>query len=514
MFSALWCPLFSQEYDGEDTAAEKTEEVLPASVFVISEINYAIKGWTKPFAIAYNVELREGVEFQSREDLEAYVARKTQDLRNQRVFKEDSCFIEYSLGNPGEDGKIPVTLDVSVEDSWNIIVLPEPKYDSNSGFSLTLKARDYNFLGTMNPVRLDLGYELDNDGENTYGFLLDSDIPFRAFGLTWTVNFDNELNYTVGDPLYYKNVTGLSVYLPWKTTAFVFGFNQYLYVNEENSDDEKASPGGTTFFKDTWYMASELYGQWRIPTGLEVLSFGSVDYTPAIAETIRYRPGGDVGEWRHPVLSLSHSVGFGRIDWLGNYRQGLNVRLTNGNYLDQVDNTWSNYFAAAAIAHYRFGKLLGVSGRLLFQAWREDPHTGAGDILRGIYNDDLTARKMLSLNLEFPFRLIRFVPSEWFRHKNWRILDFEQHWSPFIDMAIADDPNKEYDKDGIRFAPSDIITTVGLEVITFPLSWRSIYLRISVGCDLKGDIREWPKKHNKVFLPSGSEIYIGLGHFF
>jgi hypothetical protein len=505
MFSTLCCPLFSQEYDEENTA--------DASVFVISEINYTIKGWTKPFAIAYNVELRKGVEFQSLGDLDAYVARKTQDLRNQRVFKEDSCFIEYSLGNPGDDGKIPVTLDVRAEDSWNIIVLPEPKYDSNSGFSLTLKARDYNFLGTMSPVRLDLGYELDNDGENTYGFLLDSDIPFRAFGLTWTVNFDNELKYTVGEPLYYKNVTGLSVYLPWKTTAFTFGFNQYLYVNEENSDEEKTSPGGTAFFEDIWYMASELYGQWRIPTGLEVLSFGSLDYTPRITETIRYRPGGDVGEWRHPILSLSHSIGFGRVDWLGNYRQGLDVRLSNGNDFDQVNQTWNNNFAATAVAHYRFGKLFGVSGRLRFHVWR-DPYTGAGDMLRGIYNDDLTARKMLSLNLEFPFRLIRFVPSEWFRHKYWRILDFEQHWSPFIDIALADDPNKVYGEDGARFASSDIIATAGLEVITFPLSWRSIYLRISVGCDLRGDIWEWPKKHNKVFLPAGSEIYIGLGHFF
>jgi hypothetical protein len=114
---------------------------------------------------------------------------------------------------------------------------------------------------------------------------------------------------------------------------------------------------------------------------------------------------------------------------------------------------------------------------------------------------------MISLNLEFPFRLIRFVPSEWFRRRNWRIFDFEQHWSPFIDIAMADDPKNKYG--GIGFEPSGIITTMGLEVTTFPLRWRSIYLRISLGFNM----REWLRIHNP---PANGhrELYIGLGHFF
>jgi hypothetical protein len=520
IFSTLCCPLFSQEYGeenpaGTETAEDLLQEIPDEPVFVISGINYHIKGWTKPFAIARNVELKKGVEFQGLEKLETYVEQKTQVLRNQRVFEENSCIIEYSLENPGGDGKIPVTLDVYVEDSWNIIVLPEPKYDSNTGFSLTLKARDYNFAGTMSPLRLDLGYELDNDGEHSYGFLLDLDFPFKALDLTWTINFDNELEYTIGDPLYYKNTTGISVDMPWKTTMFTFGFNQHLYVNEENSDDEYEATG-IEFFEDTWYMASEVYGQWKIPTGLEVPNFGTVDYIPKISETIRYRPGGDTGDWRYPVLSLSHSIGFGHINWIGNYRQGLDLRISNSNDLNQNDLTWNNNFAVTAIGHYRFTDFFGVSSRFRFQIWRGDPYTDAGDMLRGLRNDDLTANKMVSLNLEFPFRLIRFVPSEWFRNKKWRILDFEQHWSPFIDLAIADDPRKEYHEygDSARFETSGIIATAGLEITTFLLRWRSIYVRISAGWDLRGDIREWPKVHNQLYLPAGGEYYIGLGHFF
>jgi hypothetical protein len=534
IFSTLCCPLFSQdasqeyvpqeytspEYDGAETVETETAKgpapgIPGEQVFVISTINYHITGWTKPFAVARNVELFEGVEFRGQEELDAYIKRKTQVLRNQRVFEEYSCLIEYSLGSPGEDGKIPVILDVYVEDSWNIIVLPEPKYDSNSGFSLTLKARDYNFLGTMSPLRLDLGYELDNDGEHTYGFLLDMDFPFKALGYTWTINFDNELAYTVGEPLYYQNVTGISVDLPWYAAMFTFGFNQYLYVNEENDDDEKEATG-IEFFDDTWYMASELYGEWKIPTGFEVLDFGSVDYKPKISETMRYRPGGDLGDWRYPVLSLSHSIGFGRIDWIGNYRQGLDLRLSNSNDLNQSDLTWNHTLALTAIAHYRFSDLFGVSGRLRAQYWRGDPYTEAGDILRGIRNSRLSANKMVSVNLEFPFRLIRFVPSEWFGNKKWRILDFEQQWSPFIDFAMADDPDKLYHEYGssARFSPSGVIVSGGLEVTTFLLRWRSIYLRISAGWDLRGDLRKWPGVHNSLYLPAGGEYFIGLGHFF
>ncbi|MDR1507284.1 MAG: hypothetical protein LBI67_09315 [Treponema sp.] len=497
--------------DGETTA--DSEAVIggknggerEAAIYVIRDISYHTKGWTKPFAIAYNVDLKTGVEFRSTEDLDVYVGRKTQDLRNQRVFEANKCLIEYTLGAPEADGKIPVFLDVYTEDSWNIIVLPEPKYDSNTGFSLTLKGRDYNFLGTMSALRLDIGYELDNDGKHTYGFLLDSDFPFRALGFTWTFNFDNELDYTIGDPLYYKNTTGISMDFPWKTTTFTFGFNQHLYVNEENGDDEKAATG-IVFFEDTWYMASELYAQWKIPTGIDIGNFGSLDYTPRISETLKYRPGGDVGDWRRSTLSLSHSIGFGRVNWLKNYRQGVSVSLSNSNDLNQSTLNWNNSVSLTAAAHYRLTERLGVSSRFRFQAWRGDPYTDAGDVLRGLHNDDLSANKMLSLNVEFPFTLIRFVPSEWFRRKSWRIFDFEQQWSPFIDLAMADDPKNEY---GVRFEPSGIITTMGLEVITFPLRWRSIYLRISAGWDM----REWLRIHKP---PAGvhRELFIGLGHFF
>jgi hypothetical protein len=404
-----------------------------------------------------------------------------------------------------------VYLDIYAEDSWNLIALPEPKFDSNSGLSLTVKARDYNFLGTMSALRFDVGYELETSGDNSFNFVLDSDIPFKAFGFRWNLNFDNELNYTVDKPLYYKNTTGLSMELPWKTTTFTFGINQSFIINEENSDDEKdyrASQGYSGIEKDyftDWYMATEFSARWKIPTGFEAWDYGSIDYVPSITQTIRYHPGEELSYWRESALSLGHSLGFSRIDWKGNFRDGFGASISNGYSLSERSLRWNNNIGLSTTWHHRFNPRFGISARAQYTYWFGDPNTGAGDVIRGLHDDSLAAQQRIAVNLEFPFRLIRFVPSEWFRRKWMRPFDFEMHTSPFIDIVMADDPTRpEY-----SFSPNGIVTGMGLEVIVFPLRWRSLFLRVSAGWDM----REWMKIHRP---PVGShrELFIGVGHFY
>jgi hypothetical protein len=59
------------------------------------------------------------------------------------------------------------------------------------------------------------------------------------------------------------------------------------------------------------------------------------------------------------------------------------------------------------------------------------------------------------------------------------------------------------------FKPEDIVIGAGLEIITFSLAWRSVYLRISAGWDITEAVRTGT-------LPSGihREIYVGLGHYY
>jgi hypothetical protein len=215
---------------GSATPAAGPESASPAAdttVYVIRNIDFDITGRSLPFVLMYNGKLETGEEITGKANLELYIHDRTQRLVNQRVLKDDAR-IDYTTGEAGEDGKVPVDLLVTVSDTWNIIAFPKPLWDPNTGFDITLKARDYNFFGTMNPLRIDLGYSLNQDNESNFNFLVDTDIPFQALGLNWNINFDNELNYTWKEALGYKNTAGVSMELPFTTPTFTFDLSHYV----------------------------------------------------------------------------------------------------------------------------------------------------------------------------------------------------------------------------------------------------------------------------------------------
>jgi hypothetical protein len=114
---------------------------------------------------------------------------------------------------------------------------------------------------------------------------------------------------------------------------------------------------------------------------------------------------------------------------------------------------------------------------------------------------------MLSLNLQFAVRILRFVPSEWFGIRQFRIFNFELHFSPFMDLAAFEGTTNSYEHGEYHF--QEVLPTAGFEFIAFPLSWRSIFIRASVGWNMV----EWVKQNT---LPGNAarEIYIGVGHYF
>ena len=443
--------------------------------------------------------------------LEDYLEEKTRDLNNIRALEENASTVRYTLGETEEDGTVPVYLEVSVTDSKNLVILPEPKYDSNYGFSLSLKAREYNFLGTLAPQKLDLVWGSDDKDRNYLGFLLDIAIPFQAFGYDWEFTSFNELKYYLtGEPVYNTNVLGITMELPVSFTALTIGFEQGIVAHEENTEktysyESKYEAGEY----HSWYLFSKLYFDWEIPTPLRAGKFGSLVYTPGVYGIAKYQPGGNVGDYRRgPGAGIKQNISFGRIDWIGNFRHGLKAALNNDNEYNFFQKEWSNSIGIYGEAHIRISRLFGISARLMYTRWINDFYEFAGDVIRGYKDDKLNATERLSLNLDFPIRLIRFTPSEWTENPRYRYFDFEQHWSLFIDLAML---NSYSDSNGATysFKPGSIIPGVGLEIITFPLTWRSFYLRISAGWDMREAVRTGK-------LPSGKhrEIYIGLGHYY
>jgi hypothetical protein len=168
-----------------------------------------------------------------------------------------------------------------------------------------------------------------------------------------------------------------------------------------------------------------------------------------------------------------------------------------------------------ASAYLHLSKFFGISGRFQYQQWFfNDAHTTqAGDVLRGIIDRHISADTLFSLNLDFPLRLVRFTPSEWSsKEKLWilpmKIFDFEMHISPVLDMAVAKD-STDTGADNKTGRDFQLYVTGGMELIVFPLSWRSFYLRVSAGFDLRNIIET--KKLSKWY---GDELFIGIGHFY
>ncbi|QQO08048.1 hypothetical protein [Breznakiella homolactica] len=477
-------------------------------VFRIRSIEFDVDGSTREFALMNAGEFEIGERINGKSRMDRYVSNKTQLLVNERVF--DSVEISYTVDQADENNEFPVDLLVAVEDTWNLLILPWPEYDSNSGFELTIKARDYNFLGTMNPLKINLGYQIDSEYMDDFSFKkgaifleIDSDTPFRLWGFNWNLDFDNTFSYTYDEPFYYKNRTGVSMELPVKKTLLTFGAYQSFLLNEENDDDDKAEYG--EYFENGWYMASELETSWKIPTTLEVGPYGGLFYTPKINFTIKYKPGDSVDEPRKgPTLTFSHELWFEKIDWIGNYRRGLDAAIENSNEYNFHSSDWDKSFAVDGIVHHPFAEFFGLSGRLRYKHWFDDPYDEAGDVIRGVRNDDLYADYMLSLNIDPEFRLFRFLPSQWFNNRKLRVIDFEFHLTPFLDIALVKDP-----KSGRDFSFKDPVIGGGIEVIVYPYFMRSAYLRVSLGFDLN---RAWEIKS----IPGGKyrEIFLGLGHHY
>jgi hypothetical protein len=486
--------------DAPEAAADDAK-----TVYYIRDIAFDRTGRTRPFALMYRGEFKIGERITGRENLEKYRQEKYQLLYNQRVL--DSVEVRYTLGEADADGSVPVDLLVITKDSWNVIALPRPLYDENIGFDLTIKARDYNFLGTMNALRLDFGYLLDTKNISNYNFEIDSNTPFRALGYDWNLDFDHAFSYVHSDEsgsphFYYKNTTGVSMEIPYDPTTLTFGYEEKFIFGEENSDRYKEEYG--YYFEDAWYMSSRLYASWEIPTGFRVGKFGELNYTPELSGNINYRPGGDIGYLRAgPSVNFNHSLSFGQIDWATNFRKGLNVSARNGNGYNFYKNSWDETLSLSATGHLPVTPFLGVSGRFQYRHWFNDYYDTAGDALRGIIDNTLCATYMWSLNLELPFKVFVFVPSVWLNNSKLRFFDFEFHLSPFIDIALLKDP-----VNGISFSPKEIQASAGLELIVFSYFMRSLYFRVSLGYNLREAVKgNFSGKNSR-------EIFVGLGHYY
>jgi len=489
-----------------------------SSSYRINSVRYIIDGMTKESLVEREVKIDKTIIFPDEVAFAKYIDDYRQRLLNTRLFDEVS--VEYSTRLFDEQTDLYIAdLTVRLDDSFHFIIVPYPKYDSNSGLTLKLKLKDTNFFGTMKDMSADINFLVKHDEDDTemkhvvddmgieMGINIAFDIPFRLAKLnaTWTNSYG--ISYTIGHSSpEWDTTTGLDFSVPFgRRTSLDFSFAQGF---TRNFDYKK--------YDDDIYFTEK--GTVSLPIVLQrIENWGSVDYTPYVSAKYYWDFNGIDAlneDLASPQLAIGQTIGTSRIDWKNNLRTGLSISTTQSfTYIVQNEKLQPKF--SAEFKGFKGFRRIGIASDIyLFLMMNGTENIGPR--LRGIRDKQYFSSSSgygnvyacktsgaLAVNLDFP---IRVFSTRFEKNRVLRKLNFEVQISPFIDFAFLN--NKAA---GTSFSVKDGFYAGGLEVIVFPESWKSIQLRASLGIDagryfLKRFINtDWRREVSRY------ELSIGIG---
>lgn len=442
----------------------------------IRSVVYEITGITRKYPLSQAVKIDTNRIFNNRAEFEAYLQDKLVQLKNQRILEEAYIFPSY--GEENETGIIPVDLLIKTKDTWNIIGLPYPKYNSNTGFVFKLKIKDYNFFGTMRTLNGELSYEYKMEegkaSKHKIGGGISFDIPFKFRSLHSNWENSLNLNYTIGEKApAFDFTTGVGFSLPiHKLMSLNFGVSQAIKYNPDYQ-----------IYGDALYLTESTYVNFPI-TLAKMEKWGDIVWVPAASLSWNWDPTDITTRWdgisytdlKGPDITIGHSLSMGRVDWIHNYRRGYSANMSQSLSYDIYSSTYSTSFSVSG-EYYRAFKYAGFASRLyVFKNFGSKSEEGSR--IRGIRDAYIKTDSALLLNIDVPIKVLQTDWVGW-GAPSWMIwLDFEMQLSPFIDIALGNNEAAHR-----NYNPKDGWYAAGLEIIGFPNKMRSIQGRISFGVD-------------------------------
>lgn len=487
----------------------------------IVDYNFNIKGnfWgtTKENNLISNFPVDTKSIFNDSE-LNSYIENYKQKLRNTRLFESveiEASTIETIEKEEAEDVYInKISLIINISDSNHLLAIPYPKFSSNDGFTLKIKAKDTNFLGSLNEMNFDLNV---NYFENRLspGFNFSYNHPFTIGNnkLNW-VN-DYSMSYTVGEQYPdFTAITGVEYVKPYGNYSYNLSVLQYVQNNNSY-----------TKFNDNFYFTEKI--NFSTPIILKRLTnYSNLVYSPFISISYNWDFDG-INQFNEalysPILLFGHSISNANINWNNNFRRGYSLSLSN-NYQYNLNN--SDFYPSLSFeAQYYYNFKNNFKKEILNQfgiytnfyafvnlAHFIDPELNnfdygdtLGNRLRGKRdNEDLgfpnknTAPMGIAINIDLPHHIFE-------TNFGLDILNFDMQIAPFIDIGI-------YSFEGSR-KPSlkDGIYCAGAELLIFPRKFSSFTVRASLGMDVlkvlknENDIKAGIKNLNNY------EWFIGIG---
>lgn len=506
----------------------ETEQTVPQVSYRIKDVKYSSKGLTQKSALKRLYKISKKQVFKSKEELDAYIADIKQKYDNTRLFEETQ--IKYKTLEV-TDGITPIVLEISVSEAHNLLALPKPSYNSNSGANLKVKLKDKNFLGTLSTFNLDVNAQFGNDDEPTnfrkmeFGTNFDYDYPFDI-GITenaWTN--DVSFSWTLGEGKPEFDVaTGLKIGIP-------FG--------EDNSFNIHATQ---SVVRDTEYeeYGDELYfveeGGIDMPLTLgKINKFTPVVYTPSATATYNWDKDGISSlneDLLGPTLKIAHSISISNENWKGNFRDGYSESIEQGFKWNFKTESLAPSVEIESKFFTSFWDWVGITVDAYYYVIKNGHQNALGARLRGIKDEQeykdfnkeaLDSDTGLQFSIDMPVHIItthwmdwgykifgsyNTAPAPikiigWLPHKICPYLDFEFQLSPFMDIGLTH--NEATD---MTFNYKDGFYAAGLEALFFMQRWKSFVVRASMGVDvgrwlggshLNQDWREQCKKYEFTF---------------
>lgn len=477
IFFAIIIPLFS---DGIVSNGKAGTE------YIIRNINYTIDGRTRESVLDHYLDIKQGKIFVGKEALLAFLSDKQQLIDNERTLAGGEIKTSFTKDTSNPE-RVYVDLNVFVKDTWNYILLPYINYDSNEGFLLSLRGRDYSFFGSMETFSINLDYLKPDNNEPEYSINGGFKLPFYLWGLNWSFDFDEEITVSPDNPLMIDTEAGISMDIPCNNLTWQVSINQVYQLNKDGEDD----PDGY-FMKTSGRIGSS------IPTGIRIPYLEELTYDVGIITSYAYKPFGTISPERKGYeLGGSHGISAGQINWHGNFRDGLSFSADQNLRFNFTRDIWLSDTEAELQFHKSFG-WGGISTRVMGNYLYNSTDEDIGGPIRGILNNRLDGNAAVFLNVDFPVKIWIWFLDRW----------FEGHISPFFDYALVkpDDGNFSLDEGWYG---------AGLEGFAFWKAARSIYLRVSFGVDLEavlegslpGDLAS--RDGRPVY-----SAYFGLGHHY
>ncbi len=484
----------------------------------------ATVSWSAVHIEEENKEESESEEIAKTEESDA---TETTDLETEKSEESAEALSSTDLDKDEIEPIIPVRIKVVAKDSKHLLIVPYPKFSSSDGFNFKIKMKDMNFIGTMSPLTADLDFSIEPDDEDetkdnvVFGINFDYAYPFPLgpFKSSWNNNFG--INWTIGNSLpEYDATTGFTFELPFDNFSIVLDVSQSLTRDTEYSK-----------YDDELYATSDV--KLSIPvTVARIDNWADVKWTPYTEVVANYDFDGidkKNDDLSSPTLTFGHEVSTGRVNWVGNFRDGIELSLGQSvGYNFQRENYMPKVTAQAKA--YKAFRYAGVNARIYtFAAMNTNENVGS--MLRGIRKNQKYAdldKKALSTNaaivasLDIPIHIITTDWEGWIKkifgeeswmaeHFGWmRTFDFELQIAPFGDLALTHN-----EVTGKAFAIKDGWYAGGIEVLVFPKKWRSIVVRGSLGIDAGRKLvnKVVPKLFDDSWRSGGSayEVYIGVG---